>query len=167
MSRDPLALVIPDLSQFAKRLREEFPDAPSHLETLGLIARAAGYRNYQHLKARLEEAPVEAPDTRAVTRAARFFDEKRRFAEWPAKTGVQALCLWVIWAQLPPDQELTEREISARIHDLCSFRDAAQIRRAMIEHKMLCRTTDGQVYQRIEQKPSPEGRALISRILKA
>ncbi len=166
MSRDPIALVIPDLSAFAKSLRSELRDPPSHSEMLGLIARAAGYRNYQHLKARLEETPQEAPDDRAVTRAARYFDDMGRFAEWPAKTSVQALCLWVIWAQMPAGSEMTEREVSALIHGLCSFRDAAQIRRAMIEHRMLTRTTDGRVYQRIEQRPPSEARALITRILK-
>lgn len=166
MSRDPIALTIPDLSDFAKSLRAGLDSPPSHLEMLGLIARAAGFRNYQHLRARLAEDPPEAADDKVVTRAGRFFDDQSRFTDWPAKTSVQGLCLWVIWAQLPPATFWTEREVSARIDGLCSFRDAAQIRRAMIEHGLLRREKDGSVYARIERKPTPEARALIARVLR-
>ncbi|WP_417208183.1 DUF2087 domain-containing protein [Antarctobacter sp.] len=164
MSRDPISLTIPDLSGFAKTLRAGLDSPPSHLEMLGLIARAAGFRNYQHLRARLSETPPEPVDDRAVARAGRFFDEKSRFTDWPAKTSVQGLCLWVIWAQLPPDTIWTERQVSGVIDGLCTFRDAAQIRRAMIEHGLLRRERDGSAYVRVERKPTPEARALISRV---
>lgn len=166
MSKEPLSLTIPDLSGFAKALRAGLAQPPSHLEMLGLIARAAGFRNYQHLKARLAEVPPEPLDDRAVTRAARFFDASGQFTDWPGKTGVQRLCLWVIWAQLPPEARWTEREISARIDGMCRFRDAAQIRRSLIEHGLLARERDGSDYRRIECRPPPEARALIARVLR-
>lgn len=166
MSRAPIALTIPDLSVFAKSLRAGLDNPPSHLEMLGLIARAAGYRNYQHMRARLGDSPAEPLDDRAVARAARFFDDAARFTDWPGRTSVQGLCLWVIWAQLPPDTTWTEREISARIDTLCTFRDAAQIRRAMIEHGLLRRERDGSAYARLERRPSAEARALIARVLR-
>jgi len=56
MSRTPLPLVIEDVSQFADALRRAWPDEPpGHLKTMNLLARAAGYRSWQVLKA---TAPV-------------------------------------------------------------------------------------------------------------
>ncbi|WP_136442267.1 DUF2087 domain-containing protein [Pacificoceanicola onchidii] len=165
MSKETLSLTIPDVTGFAKSLRAELSAPPSHVEMLGLIARSAGYRNWQHMRARLSDAPAAAPDLKQVDRAARHFDGEARFARWPGKTAVQRLCLWVLWAQLPKEP-LTERQISARIDALAAFRDAAQIRRALVEHGMVTRARDGSVYLRREQKPETEGLALIKRILK-
>ncbi|MGP6088831.1 DUF2087 domain-containing protein [Antarctobacter jejuensis] len=164
MSKNPLSLTIADLSGFAKSLRAGLEQPPSHLEMLGLIARAAGFRNYQHLRARLAETPAEPVDDRAVTRAARFFDAEGLFTDWPGKTGVQHLCLWVIWAQIPAGPRWSEREISQRIDDLCRFRDAAQIRRAMIGQGLLTGACDGSDYARVERRPPAEARALIARV---
>lgn len=163
MSRDPISLTIPDVSGFTKALRSELSDPPSHQEALNMVARAAGYRNYQHLLARQPSQKPSADDAQ-VTRAARYFDAEGCFAHWPARTSVQRLCLWVIWASLPPREPMSERQISARIDAACAFRDAAQIRRAMVEHKMVTRERDGSNYQRIEQAPPPEAQALISRV---
>lgn len=165
MPRDPIAMTLPDISEFAKALRAELKDPPSHVELLGVIARSAGYRNYQHLHARLADKPVSVVDDRKITRAARYFDQEGRFMEWPAKTSVQRLCLWVIWAQLPARDILTERQISARIDTLCVFRDAAQIRRSLLEWKMVTRNLDGSAYERIETAPPPEAIALTRKIL--
>lgn len=163
MSKDMISLTIPDVSGFAKALRSGLATPPSHLEMLGHIARAAGFRNWQHMRARLTEAPQAVTDLKQVDRAARYFDSEGRFATWPAKTGVQRLCLWVLWAALPKE-DLTERQISTRIDALCAFRDAAQVRRAMVEHGMVTREPDGSRYRRQERRPDPEALALIRRI---
>jgi hypothetical protein len=160
-SRDVVQLSIPDLSSFAKALRAGLAQPPSHVETLNLIARAAGYRNYQHLKARQPEQRAATVDDRQVAKALRYFHQGS-FSEWPAKTGVQRLCLWALWAQLPAKTQMRESDISARLHAMCRFRDAAQIRRAMVEHAMVTRDREGTCYQRIEQEPPAEARALIA-----
>ncbi|MFZ5961493.1 DUF2087 domain-containing protein [Thalassococcus sp. BH17M4-6] len=162
MSRETIPLTISDLSQFAKALRAELPDPPKQLEMLGMVARAAGYRNYQHLRARAEPAPVV--DEKRVTRALRYFDAEGRLAQWPARTAIQMLCCWVIWAQLPAREVMTERQISARIDALTGFRDAAQIRRSLIEAGALSRTTDGSEYIRVERPMPADARALLQRL---
>ncbi|WP_226621429.1 DUF2087 domain-containing protein [Alloyangia pacifica] len=159
-SREAIPLAIDDLSQFARALRAGLETAPSHQQMLGLIAKAAGYRNYQHLRAQTEPAP--RPDLRQVSRALRHFDGQGRLLRFPGRTAMQALCLWPLWARIPPRQSFTEREISARIDTLCAFRDAAQIRRTMVENRMLERTRDGAVYTRIETRPSADALALIA-----
>ncbi|WP_444429852.1 hypothetical protein ACTTAM_16345 [Rhodobacter capsulatus] len=55
MPRQSIPLAIADLSQFSRALGAQLavrPDrAPSHLSLLNMLARAAGFRNFQHLRA--------------------------------------------------------------------------------------------------------------------
>ena len=52
MPRETIPLSIDDLSRFARTLAGELGDAaPSHLSLMNMLARAAGFRNYQHLRA--------------------------------------------------------------------------------------------------------------------
>ena len=98
MTRDLNAVFINDLSGFARALARDLQGqgAPGHQAMLGMIARAAGFRNYQQLRA---DAP---PPTRSksVVRALRNFDAQGRMIGWPAQTTLQGLCLWRFWATL-------------------------------------------------------------------
>ncbi len=162
MSRDILRLTIEDLSHFTKSLRSQLQDPPSHAETLAIVARAAGYRNYQHLRADL--TPEPQANAKQVARALRYFDETGQWADWPGKRGIRELCLWVVWAKLPARTSLSEREISALINTHTVFRDAAQIRRSLIEMGLMDRNTSGSRYERIEQRIPPEAQVLIRRV---
>ncbi|CUH81746.1 hypothetical protein TRM7557_03587 [Tritonibacter multivorans] len=162
MSRDVLRLTIDDLSQFTKTLRGALPAAPGQSEMLGHIARAAGYRNYQHLKSRL--TPEPAADQKRVARALRYFAPDGRWENWPLKRGVRELCLWVIWSRLPARDVLTERQISAVIDEETVFRDPAQIRRSLVEMQLLTRNIDGSAYERLERPMPPDAQALLRAI---
>lgn len=165
MARRPIALTIPDVSQFAKTLRRAL-DAPiGHQTMLNAVARAAGFKNFQSLSASggLDEA--EPIDRRAVERALAWFDARGRMTGWPSRHKVQRLCLWAIWAQLPDRRPLNEREVSLRIDALCAFRDAAQIRRGLIEIGLMTRSRDGACYRRVGQRPQATERAVMAAVL--
>ncbi|MCH2095307.1 MAG: DUF2087 domain-containing protein [Rhodobacteraceae bacterium] len=162
MSRDTFQVQITDLSKFAKSLRGELSNPPSHVEMLGLLARAAGYRNFQHLRA--VNRPRPPVNHKKVTQAARYFDSAGKLKSWPQKTSVQHLCVWVVWAQLPPRLSMTERDISARINAFTVFRDPARIRRTLIEMKVFTRKIDGSDYRRVEQPMPADATALLDRI---
>lgn len=159
MTRETIQINIADLSQFTKSLRGALSTAPSHVEMLNIVSRAAGYSNFQHLRA--SNAPSPAVDWRKVDRALRNFDDKGRFANWPAKTSMQHLCLWAVWAIIPARTVMNEREVSQLIDQETSTKDAAQIRRSLVEMKLLTRNKDGSRYQRIEQPVTADARALI------
>ncbi len=160
--RQPISLSIPDVSGFAKALRLDAPGTDAgHQSWLNHIARAAGFRNYQHLSAVRKDAEPPA-DPAKVTRALRWFDEQGRFARWPSKQSVRELCLWAIWARLPAGQVWDERGVSERIDALTALQDAAQIRRSFIEMGLFTRNIDGTGYTRVERRPPPEARALIA-----
>ena len=159
MTRDVIHLTIADLSDFTKSLRRDLQAPPSHVEMLNIVSRAAGYSNFQQLRAK--NTPTAEVDQRKVDRALRNFDAKGRFANWPGKTSVQHLCLWAIWALIPARTNMNEREISDFINQKTATSDAAQIRRSLVEMRLLTRTKDGSRYVRVEQPVPSDARALI------
>jgi hypothetical protein len=172
MSRMHLPYVASDISELARHLRAELRELarpPSHVEMLNLLARAAGFRNYQHLRAdtaaraRLEAPPTPAPeiDHGALERLARHFDVCGRLARWPKKQSQQLPCIWVLWSRIPPRQVFTEREISERLAAEHTFGDHALLRRELCNYKLVDRPIDGSAYQRVERAPPPQAAALI------
>lgn len=176
MSRVALSLQIPDLSGFARSVREQLgklPEPPSHVEMLNLLCRSAGFRNYQHCKGvveaqqrlQLPAPPPAAPvDYDLIERAARQFDEHGRLLRWPSRPALQDLCLWVLWSRLESRRTFTEKQISELIKAWHVFGDHALLRRALIGWRLVQRTQDGSEYRRIEQKPPAELRPLVARL---
>jgi hypothetical protein len=175
MSRTAVPFRVDDLSPFAKTLRQSLTahdGVPTHVELLNLLAKAAGFQNYQHLRAdagtagRLSTAAEATPraDLTQVEKAARYFDDGGVLQSWPARFNLQLLCLWVLWSRLPPETSYTEREISDLLRDWHEFGDHALLRRAMFEAKLVDRTIDGRDYRRIEQAPPPELKPLLAHL---
>jgi len=167
MTRDTLPLSVADLAVFARNLRRDWPaDPPGHLTLLNLLARAGGFRNFQHLRANtLAAGRLSAPsplvDHVEVERLRRHFDAEGRLIRWPARTSVQHKVLWVPWSHLPRGPSMTERHISARLNDWHLFGDAAIIRRTMLEQGLITRSADCTDYRRVEREPPTEILALL------
>ena len=162
MTRDVISLTIPDLSGFAKALRADLlsrDGLPSHASLLTAISKAAGYDNHQHLKA----SKPNATDPQ-LTKALRAFDAQGIMQHWPKQTTTQGLCLSVFWAQFPANTKLSEKEVNAVLITGHGFGDHPLLRRSMIDHKLMTRTTDGRIYRRIERAPPPAAISLISQI---
>ncbi len=164
MTRQLVELRIADVSQFARALRRALEISAGHQSTLNAIARAAGYRNFQHLKAEADGPETEPVDRRAVDRALAWFDERGRLSGWPGRHKIQTLCMWALWSQLPDRAPLTEREISDRIDALALFRDAAQVRRALIDSGLMRRCADGSEYRRVGRRPGATERAVVAAV---
>lgn len=162
MSREITSLYIEDLSQFAKSLRaglaaQKAP--PGHLALLGLIAKSAGQKNYQSVKA--AQPDQEHKTSMRMKRALRVFDEQGIMFRWPKQTQVQGLCLWAFWADLPPGVALTEKQVNEVLKAHSSFGDHVLMRRSLIDHGLALREIDGRAYYRIEQRPPEEALELI------
>ena len=176
MSRTAVPLRVDDLSPFARTLRQSLSGhdgVPSHVELLNMLARSAGFANYQHLRAdadaagRLAAAAEPGPraDLGQVEKAVRYFDQKGVLASWPSRYALQMLCLWVFWSRLPRGQAFTERQISEHLGDWHAFGDHALLRRAMIDGRMLQRNVDGSEYRRVERTPPPELGPLLEHLM--
>lgn len=176
MSKELLPFEAADISAVAKSLRTQLADhagPPGHVEMLNMLARAAGYGNFQHFRAqlaaraRLEAAapPPPAPvDYVKLAKLARYFGPDGRMIRWPSKFSHQAPCLWVLWSRLPARRTFTEPEINVLLAGQHGFGDHVLLRREMVNYGMIGRTTDCRSYWRIEQQPPTEALALIRQV---
>lgn len=171
MSRDHIPLQITDLSGFATQLRKQLPrndDLPGHLAFLGMIARAAGFRNYQHLQSEaVKTQPLSTEAAKKLERAIRVFDGGVKMTHWPASTAVQGMCLWSIWFDLNRGAQLSEIDVNTAIKSRIAFEDYPLVRRSLIDHKFMTRTNDGKVYTRQSITPPPEAVLLIKSLSQA
>jgi hypothetical protein len=182
MSRTLLPFHSDDISALARSLKGQLANCesqPSHLELLNMLARANGYRNFQHYRAELTarsqlqpapSVPVPEPepvDSARLKRLLRIFDPGEKLARWPSKRSQQELCLWVIWSKLPAGQVFAEKEINQLLNDNHLFGDHALLRRWLCDYGMMSRTRDGREYRRVEKRPPAEALELIRRLRSA
>ena len=172
MPRELVPFRTDDLSAFARALAVELgDDAPSHLTLMNMLARAGGFRNYQHLRAssrsqeRMDQPTEPATvDHRKVERTLNHFDESGRLLRWPTRLGIQKLAIWTFWADLQPDEVLTEAGVNERFEQGHVFDDPATLRRMLVGLEMIVREPDGSDYRRVEMAPPPEAVELIGRV---
>ena len=186
MSRLPLALVVPDASQFARALgtalKTRHADGrppPGHVELLNLMARALGQRNLQSLRAAAlqaaapptaalpaaplaqEDRPAPAALTDNARKALMQFDSRGRLIRWPTKYSIQTLAMWVLWTLFDGRRSYTEREVNAVLKNANAFDDHATLRRELINHRLMSRKNDCSDYRKLPARPDAETRALL------
>lgn len=172
MSRSVFPLSTQDISAFARALNGQLAardGRPGHVELLNMLARSAGFQNYQHFRAqfgaqdRLQAAPPAPPpvDFVKIERVARHFDAAGVMVRWPAKASHQHLCLWALWSRLPARVARSEGQVNELLRALHSFGDHALLRRELFGHGFVTRTRDGREYRRVERRPPPEALSLI------
>lgn len=171
MARVLLPLQTADLSSFARSLAQQLADVPhppGHQALLNMLARAAGHRNLQSLRAGLrtprlaagaDEAPL--PLTPLARKALTQFDTRGRLARWPHKFSVQQLAMWVLWTRFDTRRVYTEREVNDILKAWNGFGDHVTLRRELVEMKLLARKSDCSEYRKQLARPSDEVRALI------
>jgi hypothetical protein len=175
MPRLQLAYEVADISALARSLRGglgKLERMPGHVELLNLLARAAGFRNFQHFRAEVESRqrpsdpplPQPAPDHARCAKAMRLFDGDGRIIRWPTRRNQQLLCLWVLWSRIPAREVFAERQVNDLMNRWHHFGDYALLRRELIGLGLMRRTPDGREYVRIEQKPPPELGVLLARL---
>jgi hypothetical protein len=182
MSRPSFAFQCDDISLLARSLGQQLAQCdhpPGHVELLNMLARGAGFRNFQHFRtqaasaepvpapvALAEEPPipleVEAPvDQTRLRRLRTMFDQEGRLARWPGKQGQQQTCLWVIWSRLPAGRVMSEPEVNQWLKEVHTFGDHVLLRRWLCDYDMMTRTRDGREYRRLERQPPPDALALM------
>lgn len=170
MSKTILHYHAQDISALSRALRKQWADAerpPTHLELLNQLARAVGFSNFQHFRARFAVPAAEATppiDETALKKWARYFGPDGKLSRWPAKNSHLLPCLWVVWSRLPARRNFSERGINALLQAQHGFGDHVRLRRALVDQGLLWRTADGSVYRRVEKRPTPEVLALIRRL---
>ena len=171
MSKQAIPLFSDDISVFARALNQQLKGEngpPSHLSLMNMLSRAAGFRNFQHLRAaqrageRLgKPSGTENVDHRLVERTLFQFDGAGRLRQWPSRHSVQELSLWALWARLPAETNLHERQVNALLRNEHLFGDPAILRRSLFGMGLVTRERDGSNYRRREVRPPAEAREVI------
>ncbi len=169
MTRMLLPLSIADVSSFAKNLKSYLNERhvagqslPSHLELLNLLARAAGMRNYQTLRATAagnvpnpEPAPaISATLSPTVRKTLMQFDAAGRLVRLPNKLSVQQMAMWWMWTHFAPRRKYTEKEVNQVLNAHHTFGDQATLRRELVNMKLLGRKSDCSEYWKEPMRPS-------------
>lgn len=170
MPRELIPFHVNDISSLARSLRSALAerDKPlSHVEVLNILAKGAGYKNFQHLRAGVEKSEKIAEDQQPVInqvhveRVGRCFDKQKVLTRFPSKRSDQILVLWILWSRIPARTDLTEGEVNAQLKSWHSFGDHALLRRELCDTGLVSRTRDGRVYRRIEQPMPAEAQAAV------
>ena len=182
-SREVVPLFAADISTLCKNLRQQLStaghEAPGHVALLNMLAKSAGYRNYQMLKAcpplvpPVTQAPAVESVVGAITlprgstvpvtlrRLLACFDTQGRLTRWPNKYAAQQMAIWALWSRLPAQRELTEKQVNNYIAAWHTFGDQATLRRELVNAKLLWRTVDCRVYRKEVRRPSEETREFL------
>ncbi|HJV60170.1 MAG TPA: DUF2087 domain-containing protein [Albitalea sp.] len=180
MPRQTIPLHADDISSFAKALGRQLSDCldkeprpPGHLQLLNMLARAAGHRNFQSLRAVPAEGPVaragaQAPAAEApcelsdtAVKALRHYDAKGRLTRWPIKYSVQRLMLWGLWMRFDTRRRYSEREVNELLNAWHLFGDHCTLRRELVNMKLLERRSDGSQYRKVPARAPAEAAAML------
>lgn len=172
MSRTTLPFYAEDISAFARSLNAQLTTTdhtPSHVELLNMLARSAGFRNFQHLRAQADarerlEAPQPAAvpvDFTLVQTLTKYFDANGRLSRWPSKFSHREPCVWIMWSRMNPREAYTEKQINDFLQANLGFGDHVLLRRELVDLGLVTRTADGREYRRIERRPASEVVELI------
>ena len=187
MTRTLVPLHAPDISAFAKSLKRllqereaSTPQAPSHLELLQLLARAAGHRNYQTLLAQApsaEETWTAVEETAApadlsvlsptVRKALLQFDTAGRLVRLPSKMSVQQMVVWSLWTHFVVRRKYTEKEVNQILNAHHLFGDPATLRREMVNMGLMGRKSDCSQYWKEAQRPNAEVQSFLQALRQA
>lgn len=181
MTRIAIPLAVSDLSDFARSLARSLAEhqhthgaLPAHQSLLNHLARAAGHRNLQALRAasvttarppaaRVAATQDAAPALSAAARKALSqFDQRGRLVRWPTKYSVQRFAIWVLWMQFESRRVYNEREVNQVLKAWHTWGDHATLRRELINDRLLTRKSDGSQYRKLPARPDAEVRALLA-----
>ncbi len=201
--QSPKLAVVPfavaDISALAKSLRTAFEGvdaAPSQVQMLNWLAKAAGHQNYQSLRAQASIAParlsspvpVDLTPAAAVTaktaatkasglehevaltphaaKALTQFDTDGKLTRWPHKFAVQRVAMWGLWIRFDAKRKYSEKDVNGVLNAWHLFGDHATLRRELVNMGLLARKPDCSVYWKEPQQPADDVQAFLRALRK-
>ena len=189
-----IPFAVADISALAKSLRAAFESvdaAPTQVQMLNWLAKAAGHQNYQSLRAQASSEPVTrhssaivdtaheiAERGRATTikasksesdetlsnhaaKALTQFDCDGKLTRWPYKFAVQRVAMWGLWIRFDSKRRYTEKEVNSVLNAWHLYGDHATLRRELINMDLLARKPDCSVYWKMAHQPGDEIQAFL------
>lgn len=85
-----------------------------------------------------------------------YLDKEGILISFPAKRKLKIAAMFYLVSGMEDGVKYSEKEINNVINKMCSFSDAALLRREMYDYRFINRTLDGKVYWKEEVQPLPE-----------
>ena len=129
---------------------------------VGIVDGATVPPSHIALKATL---PARDPAGRLSDHARRAlmqFDREGRLIRWPTKFSVQRLAMWLLWTRFEGRRVYTEREVNAVLKAANAFGDHVTLRRELVNHRLLARTSDCSEYRKVAARPDDEAKQLLA-----
>jgi hypothetical protein len=134
---------------------------------LNMLARAAGHRNLQTLKARPPApppkvvVPAAAEHSDIVRRTLRLFDDQGHLTRLPVKRSLQLMSLWGLWMHFDAKRPYREREVNQILTAWHRFGDYCTLRRDLVTQGLMARTADSSVHTKLPARPGEDAMALM------
>ena len=109
----------------------------------------------------LEDRPAPSRLSDNARKALMQFDSRGRLLRWPTKYSVQTLAMWVLWTLFDGRRVYTEREVNEVLKAANAFGDHVTLRRELINHQLMTRTSDCAEYRKLKPQPDAETQALL------
>jgi hypothetical protein len=94
-----------------------------------------------------DEASMFAPSPAdAARQLGHWLDAQGHLAQWPTRRKLQRYAVFYLVAKFERGRRYSEPEVNEILDTWAPFRDAALLRRTMIEEHLLERTPDGREY---------------------
>lgn len=85
-----------------------------------------------------------------------YLDSSGKLSIYPSKRKLKLAAMFYVANQLDARKTYTEKEINEAINNICTFNDAALLRREMYNYRFINRSEDGKIYMLEENQPSLE-----------
>lgn len=105
---------------------------------------------------------VQLPVSENARRTLLHFDHAGRLTRWPNKFTVQRMAMWVLWTLFDGKRVYREPEVNAILSAANAFGDHATLRRELINHRLMTRTSDCAQYRKLPARPDDEVRGLLA-----
>ena len=109
----------------------------------------------------VEDRPAPARLSDNARKALMQFDSRGRLLRWPTKYSVQTFVMWLLWTLFDGRRIYTEREVNEVLKAANAFGDHVTLRRELINHQLMTRTSDCAEYRKLKPQPDAEVQALL------
>lgn len=85
-----------------------------------------------------------------------YLNEEGKLKAFPSKRKLKIAAMFYIASSIDDGIMYSEKEMNDQINTMCSFNDAALLRREMYNYRFINRTLDGKTYWKEKDQPLPE-----------
>ena len=158
MTKEVFPFGVPDISALAKHIKKEIDDnqTPSHLEVLNILARGAGFKNFQYMCIYAHITLSIDKVLENLEKIKNYFNKKSGITTIFSKLLLQNLVIHYIWERLEDYKKWCKIEINQKLNMLYSVVDVTMSCSHQIQGEYLEQSCDCSDYEILPREVSNE-----------